>query len=29
MRSKHWFAVAASWLIGVALVLSPCGWHWG
>ena len=29
MRSKHWFAVAATWLISVALVLSPFGWHWG
>jgi hypothetical protein len=28
-RSKHWFAVAPLWLVGVALVLTPLGWHWG
>jgi hypothetical protein len=28
-RSKHWFAAATVWLAGVALILSPLGFHWG
>jgi hypothetical protein len=28
-RSKHWFAAIPLWLVGLALVLMPFGWHWG
>ena len=28
VRSKHWFAVATLWLIGVAVLLSPDSWRW-
>jgi hypothetical protein len=28
VRAKHSLAVASLWLISVAVVLSPDGWHW-
>ena len=27
-RSKHWFAVATVWLIGVTILLEPDKWRW-
>jgi hypothetical protein len=28
-RYKHWLAVTALWLVGVAVFMSPLNWRWG
>lgn len=28
VRSKHWFAAAALWMVGVAVLLGANGYRW-